>query len=397
MWVDDRPFAKNWHGGPIEPSEVLYDFDGPAIFTSQIGPATLLFFKVAEYDEGDVFLAAPVDDEELTALRGGHLSIRGSMSHREAWVVEVDFDFVVRRYQEQSYREYEPLLPQNGVALYAKYGEVPDTIEQAEAFLSFKFESDLMTSLSMPLSVLKGRIDAVSEVVRDALLPERLAFGRKARFFDVDVAPLRFNSLLIAIKDPQIDELGLLTSKETAGFTAESLITDSEDRGAHFLAELDAAAALARKDTLTRDQADLHFELLDSIVGIIPTTKNDITRLQVGFRTDNGTKLVSIDKRTGDRLLAARKSIEAPIRDIVGAIIELNDDARTFIMKDAGGRQTTINPLFDRYQDMEERKLLRIGQRLKVTGKLWERTRRDYMILTKDVIQLTYGDADEEE
>ena len=392
MWLDNRPILTKWHGGPVSPTTILYEMDGPAIFLSQIGPATLLFFKVDEGEEADDFLVAPIDDDELNALKGGNLSIRGSMSHREAWIAAIDFDFNVIRYQEQSYAEYGDLLPSNGVALYAHFGEVADTLEQAKAFISFKFESDVMSAESMPLSVLKNRLDGVANLVRATLLPERLNYGRKARFFDPEVAPLRFNSLLIAIKAPQFDEEGLLSSKETAGFTPESLISESEDRGATFVAELEETTRLARGNSLTREEADTHFELLDNLVAIVPTTKNELTRLQIGFRTPGGTKLVSIDKRTGDRLLAARQSIEAPVRGINGVIIELNDDARTFIVKDAAGRQTTINPLVERYRDMEQRELLRIGQRLRVTGKLWERARRDYMILTKDVQPLTFDD-----
>lgn len=384
MWLDNRPILTQWHGGPVTPTAILYELDGPAIFVSRAGPATLLFFKVAENEVADDFLVTQIDDNELQALRDGSLSIRGAMSHREAWITEVDFDFNVQRYQEQSYLEYRGLLPANGIPLYARHGEAADTLEQAQAFISFKFESDVMSSESMPLSVLKNRLDGVANLVRAALLPDRLNVGRKARFFDPEVAPLRFNSLLIAVKAPQFDEDGLLLSKDTAGFTSASLMTESEDKGATFVAELEETTNIALVDDLTRAQADAHFELLDSLVTIVPTSKNELNRLQIGFKTPQGKKFVSIDKRTGDRLVAARRSVVAPIRSINGVIIELNDDARTFIVKDASGRQTTINPLIERYKDMADRRLLRIGQRLGVTGRLWERTRRDLMTLTKD-------------
>ncbi|MDY1010336.1 hypothetical protein [Sphingomonas sp. CFBP9019] len=385
MWIDGRPLLTKWHGGQVEPSIVLYDFDGPAIFTCNIGPATFLFFKVEEQDDGEVYLLAPIDDDELASLRGGRLSIRGAMSHREAWLALVDFDFNVVHYQEQSHEEYLHLLPENGIALYERFGEVADTLEQAEAFMSFKFESSVMSSVSMPLSVLKARVDAVSDVVRSALLPSRLSSGRKSRYFDPEVAPLRFNSLLIAIKEPQFDKTGLLSSKETQAFTPESLTLESEQKSAHFLSELEKTTKLARDERLTRQQANDHFEVLEQITSIVPTSKNELTRLQIGFRTSKGTKLVSIDKRTGDRLVEARLSIQAPVRTIIGSIIELNDDAKTFIVKDVAGRQTTVNPLSARYREMEARKLLKIGQSLKLKGKLWERSRRDYIILTVDV------------
>ncbi|MBD8735711.1 hypothetical protein [Sphingomonas sp. CFBP 13706] len=384
MWLNNRPFLSNWYGGPAEPHEVLYEFGGPAIYLSYAGPATFIFFKVDEQEESDLYLAAPISDEELIALRGGKLSIRGAMSHREAWLAEVDFEFNVLRYQEQSYEHYGSLLPRVGIALYEYFGEVPDTLEQAEAFISFKFESSVMSAVSMPLSVLRNRVEAVSEVVRSVMMPSRLSYGSKTRFFDPEVIPLRFDSLLIAIKEPQFDEEGLRLSKETAGFTPESLISESEDLGTRFVEELDLANQLARRGRLTRTEADRHFELLDTIVGLVPTTKNDLTRLQVGLKTNTGIKLVSIDKHAGDNIVAARRSIEAPIRDVTGVISEVNDEAKTFIVKDAGGRLTTVNPLSERYKDMNDRSLMKIGQRVKLKGKLFERVRRDYLILTAD-------------
>lgn len=388
MWLSNRPVLTKWYGGSVEPASVLYDLDGPAIFISHAGPASFLFLKVAEHEETDDYLVTPIDENELSALKQGSLSLHGAMSHREGWLAEVDLEYNVIRFQEQSYTDFEGVLPKRGVGLYARFGEVSDTLEQAEAFISFKFESDLMSSQSMPLSVLKNRLDDVAALVKSALTPHRLKYGRRARFFDPEVAPLRFDSLLIAIKEPQFDEVGLLSSRETATFTAESLTADSEDRGASFVSELEETTQLARANSLSRAEADKHFELLDKLVAIVPTTKNELTRLQVGFRTPGGTKLVSIDKRTGDRLVAARQSIEVPIRIIEGVIVEVNDDAQTFIIKDIIERQATINLKSEQYKSMEAGGLLSIGQKVRVTGKFWERTRRDYMVLTADPIPI---------
>jgi hypothetical protein len=61
----------------ISPMRVLYEYDGPAIFTAMIGLSEFLFYKADELEECDVFVAAETDDATVDLVLSGRLSVRG--------------------------------------------------------------------------------------------------------------------------------------------------------------------------------------------------------------------------------------------------------------------------------------------------------------------------------
>lgn len=385
MWID-RPRHSNWNGGPVAPVDVLFEFEGPSIFISRVGFSDYIFLKQDEDEEVDFYLASPVYEEEIQALKNGRLSLHGAVSPSETFLIAVDSSWNVIEFQRWDYSDFKNILPKKGLGLSRKFGVVPDTLEQANAWVSFKFEGEAMSRKSMPLSTLKSLIDDVSEVARAVLMPGALSSGRNSRFFDLQVAPVRFSSLLIAIEEPKIDEGGLQRSKETKLLSVSNLMSEAEDKSAKFLDELNTATSLVgRGNGMSDDEVETHFEILDRIAHIIPTGRNDLSKLQISHYNGGRTQIVSIDKSLGDKLLAARASVEAPTRTIVGVVTEVNDSSRTFIIKDASDRHTTVAP-GARYELMVENKMNRIGRVLLVKGKLWERARRDYMMLTADPV-----------
>src|SRR5690606_23133513 len=135
-------------------------------------------FKHDEIEDDNIFLAARIDDSELKALRDGRMSVRGALSYRDAWLIRADHFYSVSHFQAHDQNSITPYLPPIGVGLAAKFGVVPDTIEQSEAFLAFKFVGQSMTKQSMPLSDFKELVDNFSSLVRNALLPKQLQKGR---------------------------------------------------------------------------------------------------------------------------------------------------------------------------------------------------------------------------
>ena len=208
LWTKSQ-IGTDWKSGPITPQDVLYEFDGPSIFVSQIGLTPFLFLKQEEEDGRELFLATSVSEDEIRSLKAGRISIRGLVHHKNAWLIEADWDYRVRRYQKQDYAEFEKYLPESGIGIASKFGCVPDNIEQANSFLSFKYESPEMSDNSIPLSVLKDLIDKTSRIIRQSLLPKNLQHGKKRKLLDFSVAPLKFASLLIAVKEPRFDTVAL--------------------------------------------------------------------------------------------------------------------------------------------------------------------------------------------
>ena len=205
MWDEHKPILRNWTAGAIQIDEILYELDGPTIFTANIGISRFIFLKKDELDDLDVYIACQTNKEEVDLLKSGSISVRGILSHKAAWVFETDLDLNVIRYQERSFEGIESLLPPKGIGLLSRFGVVPDSVGQAQAFMAFKFTGQVLSSRSMPLSVFKGLIDGISSLVRQALVPSALSRGRDARFFDVQIGEPQFASLLVTIKSADLD------------------------------------------------------------------------------------------------------------------------------------------------------------------------------------------------
>lgn len=378
-WDKNRPKLTDWQAGAITPAEILYELDSPTIFTAKIGLATMLFFKHDETDDAEIFIAAGVEDTDLAALREGRISVRGALSYRNAWLIKVDSDYVVQMYQSHDYTSVSPYLPPKGVGLAAKFGIVPDSIEQAQSLLAFKFVGQSMSEESMPLSVFKELVDNVSSLVRHTLLPKALQNGRNNRFFDVQIGPPKFASLLVSIKEFNFDAEGMQEFKNTRNLVPEALREESAELGANLWNSIVETSALANRGELELEQARLHKDVLDQIASLVPSSDNDLDRLEVSYHGNHMTKVVTIDQASGDRIILAGQLQGIEQKSVTGVIVEVNGDARTFIIKNEADRQTTVEPKWRVFQELENNDALHIGVKMKINGSHWRRKRRDYM------------------
>lgn len=379
-WDRNRPVQTDWQAGPIEPHEILYELDGPAIFTAQVGLSKFLFFKHDETDDAEIFVAAAVDKSDVAALRAGHISVRGALSYRNAWLVKADFDRVVQNYQAHDFSSIEPYLPPRGVGLSAKFGVVPDSIEQAESFLSFKFVGQSMTEESMPLSVFKELVDNISSLVRHTLLPKSLQKGRNNRFFDVTIGQPKFASLLVSIKGFDFDAVGLRNFKNTKHLEPEVLRKEAVELSGDLWKSIIETSALADQGELELDKARLHSVFLDHIANIVPSSDNDLDRLEISYHGTDRPQVITIDQASGDRLIQAGQLEGIQQKSLTGVVVEINGDARTFIIKNDVDRQTTVAPKWRVFEELEKNDALRRGVVMQITGPHWRRTRRDFMV-----------------
>jgi hypothetical protein len=379
MWDESKPVLSKWPSGRIEPEEILFEFEGPAAFTAFVGLARFFFFKFDEGDTGDLFLGTPIADGELRALKEGRISVRGVFSQETVWLIEALPNLSVRKFQEQRYNRAARLLPPNGVALPSGKGEVPDTLEQAEALLAFKFVGQNMTTEAMPLGIFKGIIDNIHELIRKNMTPVQLKQGRDNRFFDVKMGEPKFASLLLSIRTPDFDEDGLRENRRTKNLSPELLREDALERSEELWQSIRATAETAKQRELTSEEIVRYRELLDQLVEILPSTSNDLESLEVSFRGNQGTSRVSINRESGERLVRAQQSSRFHRKTLVGTIVEVNGESFTFILKEPNDRVTTCAIPWKTFEDLDARGLMKRGARIKIVGDYNPRTYRGYL------------------
>jgi hypothetical protein len=294
--------------------------------------------------------------------------------------VKADHDYVVQNFQAHDYSSIEPYLPPKGVGLAASFGVVPDSIEQAESFLSFKFVGQSMTEESMPLSVFKELVDNISSLVRHTLLPKALQKGRNNRFFDVTIGQPKFASLLVSIKGFDIDSEGMKEFKKTKHLVPEQLRQEAVELGGDLWKSISETSELAIKGELELEKARLHSVFLDHIANIVPSSDNELERLEISYHGTNRPQVITIDRASGDRLIQAGQLEGIQQKSLRGVVVEINGDARTFIIKNEFDRQTTVAPKWRVFEALEKNDALRRGVVMEITGPHWRRKRRDFMV-----------------
>lgn len=82
----------------MRPEEVLYDFDGPQIFTfySKLGQLCLAFL-CEEFEDFERFLVVPVRPSDVEALKSGGMTLRDALTRSWMWVVDRSFSEQIAR------------------------------------------------------------------------------------------------------------------------------------------------------------------------------------------------------------------------------------------------------------------------------------------------------------
>lgn len=79
--------------GNLQPLEVLYDSEGPCIFTARTPSHALVLAYLSEEREDERlrrFIVATTSDETIASLRAGVISVREAIERGSLWIVDVD-------------------------------------------------------------------------------------------------------------------------------------------------------------------------------------------------------------------------------------------------------------------------------------------------------------------
>ena len=379
MWIDTTPVNNNWHGGAIRLSQVLYEYDGPVVFRATIGLNDYLFAKRDEIDGNDYYLAVETDDAVISALSQGRISLRGALHRGEGWLIEGELDNV-SAFQHIPEVSIDRFLPAQNVGLRRAFGILPDTMEQAEAFIAFRFLGRELRKGVVPLSALKGMVDEFALFVRRALTPPALNVGRDYRFFDLPMIEPKFSSLVLAANKPEFTDEGIQQSPRLKDVDPNYLIEQAGERGNQFWNALELANDLINENgVLSGDFIAHEREFLESVAGLMPSQKNALDRVEITLNDGLTFRTLLLNRFVGETIAAAADTDVQGLRTITGVIMEVNGDAQTFIIKDITQRQTTCKIPNDVFDQLDVNGELRRGRQLSITGNYDRRTRRGWL------------------
>lgn len=378
MWTVEAPSFPPWSTAPLDPSEVLYEFDGPLTFTAKFGPFDAIFHKVGFRRGSHFYLAVETTGETIDALKSGKISVRGALNRQHTWIVETGADLLVKRYWSCSLSSIpEKLLPNRGAPLYAYMAHSPDSLEQANAFFSIAFVGTQLKADGVPFALLKKLIDNSYEAARRFLSPVFLA-GAKSATFDFPARTLP-GSLILALDEPAINPGRLRQRTSDAPISVDAAREYFTRQRESFFDEISELIGEAQRGQITDRLAEERFSLLDNLQHIIPSDENQIDRVEFAGKSGTGVRALVVDERTGTTMHRAFKRVERQAVTETGRIEIVNSPSKYFVYRSMRGKQVSCHVPLDVFERLEREGLMRNGALVRVHGHLTKRPQRDEM------------------
>jgi hypothetical protein len=373
MWSPSRPALTDWSGGKVVPKTVLYYYDGPTIFTANVGLIEFLFYKIDEGVNSDLFLIAPTSSRVINALQQKTLSVRGALASAvDFWIVDVAGSQDVRRFWKIELADIDSdLMPDFGLALGPLKAPAANFVEQAESFFSALFIGDILTQSRIPFLRFKALVEASYASFRK-IFPAPVVDDRSLeRSLDFDLLQPKFSSLIIAIDKPKID-FAAARKYVNARIDENAFAQIFEENRLNFFNDMSELLQVAEKGEIKRSYAVEHFYTLDQVNDLVPTSYNDLDRLEFRSQLPSLSPLI-VDDRLGDKLRSAHQIAEHAPRQITGVIVDINEASKTLVILNEHARQVTCT--FERgiYQSL----MVSIGDKIRVRGNFIRRKRRD--------------------
>ena len=383
-WNAGLPYEMPDYPVLIAPLEILYYFDGPQLFVAKFGFIKSIFVKVDESEREFIWLAAPIDNDEVVSLiREKRISVRAAFLTPRSWVVQTGRDMCVQRYWGCAVEELsDDMLPSRGIALGDSSVAVPDSVEQQQAFFAINFQGSKLNSKSISFGLFKNLVDDTYEAARSILSPMFL-IGTRSETFDFKIRRPSFGSLTIAVDKPFIS---LAAAKRGAekGFDVKTISKQVASQRDMFFSEMGEVVGLAERGTLTSASvSDEHFILMLRIHNLMPSEENYIDRVTFSGNIEESTSVLVISKSVGASINRTFKEASSKSRDEIGVIEIVNSSQSTFVMRSLSTfRQVTcsfIDP--EMFGVLMNDPRFKNGARIQAGGTYQRRARRDSLFI----------------
>lgn len=329
MWdVKGTPLSvkfENW-----APDRVLYDFDGPRIFTVRHELGDFLAYACDEDDQITRYLLAPTHDDTVAALEKGTCTLREALAQPWLWVVDVGFDDVPRQVWRSTLEAIpETRLPRPWAMLWS----------HLEPLLAVRMVGPNLAKGRIPASVIKRAVEGATYALKK--LAELMLSSRPQRpeqrsltvrhLYDLPTQHLAFNSFEIAFRAPDTAQLRL-------GKQDDVLEPEYDEMGRRLAEALEWATPFASDP----DSRAIDLDLLDALKKLVPPQTGLVEQVEVRGRLlrHQPRPTYTLTREATRRVGRARTQREPQATPLMatGLIEEFDKGRLTFILRytDAG-------------------------------------------------------------
>jgi hypothetical protein len=311
--------------GKLAPSEVLYEFDGPRIFSAQSPLGDLLCFLVDDDGAELRFIAAPTNPDILAKLKDGIRSVRDALDQPWVWFVDLGYDGQPRAAWRGTLSDIPAdVLPEKGVMLWP----------HLEPIFAVRAIGDGLSEGQVPMSVIRQVIEGATTALKkvsNVVFDDAKRAGRKAKtirqFYDLPTLGFAYNSFEAAFRLPDGQQAPLTGMVDEVG-PALHAISQKLKQALDWAIEIQPDGV---GDVL-------QIELLEALEKLVPPQSGVVKSIEVRgqlFPNDAAPYRLTRDASTRVRraLREARASQET-ITTVSGLVREFDKDHFSFTLRE---------------------------------------------------------------
>lgn len=324
--------------------EVLYEFDGPKIFTTKDSDGLLrLWYESVEDRESKKvrFLVAPVSEAQIDNLKLGRRTVFDLLRQNWLWVVDSDYSFtplaawVLRSLEE---------VPAN-----ARPDPQATLYPQHMPLLSYRLIGPGLVEGNVPASVISRAVNSPAAALKRIFesINKNFASGRPEesfrRSYDLPATRFSYNSFEVSFAEPASDQLDLDAVEDDVSMYREGSI--ALEQGLSWLQDCSG------------DEPGI--SMLEALKELTPPAHGQIERVELRGRLLRSNKVVSLNRshrKVITDLIRNRRVSDSELVSVEGRVRELDKDNLSFTLRDRLDGAPELRCVFDedKYDDVIE-------------------------------------------
>jgi len=324
--------------GDLKPLEILYEFDGPRIFLSEVAAGEVLCFLADDDGKHFRFIASPTNKNIIDKLKNGLQTLRDTLNQPWVWFIDLTYDGIPQAAWKGTLADApEDVLPEKGLMLWP----------HLEPIFALRAIGDGLSEGNVPISVIRQVIEGATtslKKIANSVFEESKRQGRKAntirQFYDLPTLGFAYNSFEAAFRVPETQQSPLS-------------LTESEEVVAVFSKigeKLETAFDWALDEKTRQASGPLPIELLEALEKLIPPKTGIVRSIEVrGKFFPNPVARYCLTRETSNTvrkaLVAARASQERIVK-VQGLVREFDKDNFSFSLRntDDGKEHSCLFP-----------------------------------------------------
>ncbi len=333
LWTVDSPAQEGIIRALFPPVEVLFEFNGPLIFTFKNSAGNLfLAYQVEEDSESDKirYFVAPTSSSIVEDLNRGTISIRSALTQPISWLVDTDQSRLALSVWSSATSDLpDDAIPEPHVMLRP---ELQPLIRVRAIGESIKRGSVPGESIKQIVSGVESAIKTITDYILD-----RSSTGRPPedlrRLWALTAQGFAYASFEISFREPKAsDQVPLNFNGDSSGGLAKV--------NELLLGGLKWAASSGVEDTASLGATVVERKVvLEAIRHLTPTARGHASEIEIGGklispRRHQSIRLTRESRKKVDRGLKTLRDTEEVVFDQRGMIREIDLDNFTFILRE---------------------------------------------------------------